>query len=347
MSTDQQQKNNEEEVDLGSLFIIIGRGFSKFFAFIGSIFKGIFEFVITILLFLKEHFKKIAIAAILGGVLGLFIETTKNDLYGSEMLVEPNFESAKQLYNNVNYYNDLVKQKDTLVLANTFKISNKEAASLKKFTIEPIVNQNDIIKGYNSFVLSVDTTTVKSYTFQEFKNAFTNLDYKLHKITVLSEENSVFTKLDDVIISSVTTNQYFKRLKELTNENLNRTDSVYRKNLSQLDSLRKVYMQVMIEEAKKLSTGTSIDLGGEKKSTKELELFETNKKINNDLRALANEKSKNYEVINVISNFQPVGYKIKGVTNNYVFLLGVISVGFMIVILLLIKLNIYLDNYKK
>jgi hypothetical protein len=32
MSTD--QKNNEEEVDLGSLVIIIGRGFSKFFNFI-------------------------------------------------------------------------------------------------------------------------------------------------------------------------------------------------------------------------------------------------------------------------------------------------------------------------
>ena len=37
MSTD--QKNNEEEVDLGSLFIIIGRCFFNFFNFIGNIFK--------------------------------------------------------------------------------------------------------------------------------------------------------------------------------------------------------------------------------------------------------------------------------------------------------------------
>ena len=29
MSTNQPQKSNEEEVDLGSLFVIIGRGFSK------------------------------------------------------------------------------------------------------------------------------------------------------------------------------------------------------------------------------------------------------------------------------------------------------------------------------
>ena len=39
-------------------------------------------------------------------------------------------------------------------------------------------------------------------------------------------------------------------------------------------------MEVMIEEAKKQTTGTSIDLGGEKRTTKELELFETNRKIN-------------------------------------------------------------------
>ena len=46
MSTNQQKEssksNNEEEVDLGSLFVIIGKGFSKFFNFIGGIFKGIF-----------------------------------------------------------------------------------------------------------------------------------------------------------------------------------------------------------------------------------------------------------------------------------------------------------------
>ena len=50
MSTNQPQKNNEEEVDLGSLFVIIGRGFSKFFNFIGSIFKGIFHAFIIILI---------------------------------------------------------------------------------------------------------------------------------------------------------------------------------------------------------------------------------------------------------------------------------------------------------
>lgn len=345
MSTNQQ--NNEEEIDLGSLFKIIGKGFANFFNFIGNIFKGIFHFFILILLFFKKNIIPIGLAFVIGGVAGYFIQKSSTDKYTSQMLVEPNFESAKQLYNNISFYNDLVKQNDTITLAKTFGINVSEAASLKGFSIEPITNDNDIINSYNDFVTQVDTTTVRSYTFEEFKNSYTALDYKIHKIDVIAEQNDVFSKLDETIISSVVNNKYFKRLKELTNENLNRTDSVYRQNLYQIDSLRKVYMQVMIEEAKKQTSGTSIDLGGDKKTTKELELFETNKKINYDLKKLALDKSKEYEVINVISNFQPVGHQIEGFTKNYTFILAFLTSGLVVLFLLLVQLNKYLDNYKK
>ena len=347
MSTNQQKNNNEEEVDLGSLFVIIGRGFKNLFNFIGSIFKGIFNFIITILLFLKSNIIKIGIAALVGFIAGLLLENFSSDKFGSQMLVEPNFKSAMQLYNNVNYYNDLVKQKDTLGLENTFNIDKETAASLKSFIIEPIVNENDIINSYNDFIRDVDTLTVKSYKFEKFKESFTDLDYRVHRIEVVAEKNDVFTKLDEVIISSIVDNKYFNRLKQLTNENLNRTDSLYRQNLSQIDSLRRVYMTVMIAEAKKQSTGTSIDLGGEKRTTKELELFETNRKINYDLKNISEEKSSKYEVINVISNFQPIGYQIKGIVKSYVFKLTLLGMFLMIFALLLLQLNTYLNNYKK
>ena len=345
MSTN--QKNNEEEVDLGSLFVIIGQGFSKFFNFIGSIFKGVFHALILVLVFLKKNIIKIGIAAILGGGVGMFLENKKHDTYASDLVVKPNFKSARQLYNNVNYYNDLVKQKDTLGLAETFNIDKNTAVTLKKFTIKPIKTENDIIDSYNDFILAVDTTTVKSYTYDEFKTSFSDYDYKIHQINVVAEKNDVFTHLDEVIISSVVNNKYFDRVKTLTNENLNRTDSLLRQNLGQIDSLRRVYMQVMLEEAKKQTSGTNIDLGGEKGTTKELELFETNQKINSELKSIVKQKSEKYEVINVISNFQEIGYEIKGVTKNYIFLLGILGAVFMVLFLLFLKLNNFLNNYKK
>ena len=143
MSTN--QKSNEEEVDLGSLFVIIGKGFSKFFNFIASIFKGVFHAIISILIFLKQHIVKIGIAAIIGGGLGVFLEVKKPDLYGSELIVSPNFKSTRQLYDNIHYYNNLVKQKDVAGLERTFNLDNPSAISLRKFAIEPIVNENDTV----------------------------------------------------------------------------------------------------------------------------------------------------------------------------------------------------------
>mgnify|MGYP000492160117 CR=1 FL=1 len=339
---------NEEEVDLGSLFVIIGKGFKNFFNFIGSIFKGIFHFIITILIFLKTNIVKIGIATIIGAIVGVFIEVKSPTTYESELLLEPNFKSTRQLYNNISYYNNLVKQKDTIGLANTFNIDKQDAASLKKFEISPVINDNDIINSYDQFIEEVDTLTVKSYSFQDFKTSFSIYDYNAHKVRVVSEKNDIFNKLDAVIISSIVKNTYFNKLKSLANENLNRTDSLFRQNLTQIDSLRKVYVEVMLQEARKPeSNGTNIDLGGVKKTAKELELFETNIEINEELVDVNKEKGTEYEVINVLSNFQPIGTELKGVTNNYAFLLGGLGAVFMILLLLFAQLNTFLNSYKK
>ncbi|MDG1451350.1 MAG: hypothetical protein P8Q33_01040 [Polaribacter sp.] len=341
------QNNNEEEVDLGSLFVIIGRGFSTLFNFIGTFFKFIFLSVIKALVFLKKNFRPIGIAVIIGGVIGGVKEFNKENLFYSQLVLEPNFKSTRQLYNNVNYYNDLVKQKDTAILQKIFNLEMSVAASLRKFQIQPVQIDSDIINSYNSLILSLDTLSVKSFGYESFKESFTNYDYKFHRITVRAEKNDVFDKLADVIISSVVNNNYFNRIKTITNKNLNRTDSLYRQNLIQVDTLRNVYMKVMIEESKKQTSGTSIDLGGQKSKTKEIDLFETNRKINQDLEEIAIKKSTEYDVINIISNFQPIGTKINFITENYIFLFGALGGGFMIFWLLLRQLNTYLENYKQ
>ena len=341
------QNNNEEEVDLGSLFVIIGRGFSTLFNFIGTFFKFIFLSVIKALVFLKKNFRPIGIAVIIGGVIGGVKEFNKEDLFYSQLMLEPNFKSTRQLYNNVNYYNDLVKQKDTAILQKIFNLEMSVAASLRKFQIQPVQIDSDIINSYNSLILSLDTLSVKSFGYESFKESFTNYDYKFHRITVRAEKNDVFDKLADVIISSVVNNNFFNRIKTITNKNLNRTDSLYRQNLIQVDSLRNVYMKVMIEESKKQTSGTSIDLGGQKSITKEIDLFTTNRKINEDLQEIAIRKSTEYDVINIISNFQPIGTKVNFITENYIFLFVVFGGGFMIFWLLLRQLNTYLENYKQ
>jgi len=345
MSTN--HNNNEEEVDLGSLFVIIGKGFAKFFNFIGNIFKGIFHAFIVVLLFIKSNIIAIVIAAVVGGVAGGFIESKADDLYSSELLVKPNYKSSKLLYSNIKFYNDLIKQKDTIALQNTFGISKEDAGSLKKITIGPVVSDYDIIESYDNFVTEVDTTTIKSYEYLEFKASFTDFDYKIHKIEAIAKKSDVFIKLENTIISSVEENTYFKRLKNYTYKNLTTTDTLIKKSISQIDSLQGAIKIATITASKKETSGTNIDLGSQNSKPKEVELLETNRKLIEDLEEIVEDISEKNVVLNVVSSFKPIGYKISGVTKNYIFILGLLSVLLTIFVLLLIRLNTYLNYYKK
>ena len=142
----------EDEIELGSLFKIIGKGFQNLFKAIGQFFKMIFHYLILSLLFLRNNALKLGIAIIIGAALGLYLDLTKPKKYSSTMIVEPNFKSAQQLYNNVNFYHELVKQKDSILLGEIFQIPVNEASKLKGFYIEPIKNEHEKYEYFNNFI---------------------------------------------------------------------------------------------------------------------------------------------------------------------------------------------------
>jgi len=345
MSTN--QKTNEEEVDLGSLFIIIGNGFKKLFNFIGGIFKGLFHFLILILLFLKKHVIKFVIALVIGGLIGSYFEFEKETYYGSDLILKPNFESTRQLYSNIGYYGNLVKEKDYATLMKIFNLSEEEASSIIDFTISPIKTSSDMIESYHGLIKELDTIGAKNFSYDDFAKGFTNLDYKLHTVHVRSLDNNVFSKFGEPIILSIVDNQYYEKLKNLTQENLYRRDSLLRKNLTQIDTLRRVYIDVMLKEAQKPVSGTSIDLGGQNNKAKELDLFQTNRIVTEDLENVYKDISEKSEVINVISEFQPNGYKIGGLRDNSIVVFSFLAIVLTLFVILLFNLNKFLDNYKK
>lgn len=342
------QKNNEEEVDLGSLFVIIGKGFSNLFTFIGSIFKGIFNFFIEILLFIKNNFIKLGIATIIGASLGAFLDYNKGSVYKSEMIVQPNFKSTKQLYANVKYFNTLTQQKNKTELEDFFKLSKEEANSLLSFEITPIITENDIVTSYDEIVTSVDTLAAKSYSYKQFKNSFTKEDYVLHTIKIKSTKNNIFSKFNSSILKDISDNNYFKNVQKATLENIERSNLIYKKGLVEVDSLRKLYAKVLLEEAQKGASQTAIDLGAKTTSTpKEIELFKTSKNLNNDLKLVNNEKSTKSEIVNVVSSFQNIGSKAGGLLSNNYLKFAILGGTLMTLFLLLVKLNTFLEEYKK
>src|SRR5690606_37876549 len=142
MNKDLPQPQQSEEVDLGQLFKLIGNAFDRFFKFIGSIFTGIFGVIILFLLFLQKHILKLIIVGVVGLAVGFYLDSTIKPRYVSTMVVEPNFNSVQQLYNNIDFYNELARAKDSNGLADVLGISVVEASTIMKFKVESYSDEN-------------------------------------------------------------------------------------------------------------------------------------------------------------------------------------------------------------
>lgn len=344
MSTNQ---TTNEEIDLGNLFKIIGKGFNNLFKAIGSFFKGIFHYFILFLIFLRNNTLKLGLAVLIGGAIGLYLDLTKPKVFSSTMIVEPNFKSTQQLYNNVNFYHELVKQKDSTVLAITLGITPYEAARLKGFYIEPIKNENEKLELFDKFIEEVDSTTVKNVDIREFKRNFTDYDYKYHKIKVRSEINTIFGKISSPIINSIANNNYFKNQKQINDENLLVNEQLLKKSLTEIDTLRRIYNEVLIKEANKTESGTTITLAQGIKKTEEIELFDESLKLNEELVDNNKERANTTEILNVVSSFNSVGTKERNLLKKYTVLLALGFFGLMLLFILGRQLNSYLIHYKK
>ena len=346
MSTKDNQKNpKDEEIDIGRLFQLIGRGFTKLFNAIGNLLKNLLKALIFILLFIRKHFVKFAIAAVIGFFVGYFSEGTART-YKSEMVVSANFNSIFQLYNNITNYNNLVLQKDTVGLAKLFNIDKAEAASLKAFEINPIITENEKLSLLDKFVKKADTTSVKLIDASVYLNSLTKYNYKNHKITVNSTKNDVFKKLESTIIDNLSKNKYFKNQKKTFDNNIAFEDRDLKAQLAQIDSLRNTYKQVLLKEAEKGTPTTRIDLSSKSNNkANEIELFKIQKDINTRLKEINTLKVEEGDIINKVSGFSSVGTKLS-IIRRAPGLYAMYLVGLTLVVILLFELNKYLKNYK-
>ena len=88
------------------------------------------------------------------------------------MVVEPNFNSAQQLYNNIEFYDDLAKAEDSVTLANALEITVSDAASIKRINVDSYSDENQKVKLFDNFIKGLDSTTVKALDFSEYLDNF-------------------------------------------------------------------------------------------------------------------------------------------------------------------------------
>ncbi len=348
MNDNSGKQQPSEDVDLGQIFNAIGRQFNRFFIFIGRAFTGLFGVVLLFLFFIQKHFLKLLAVVIIGFVLGYILDKKKDPIYISTMVIEPNFNSVQQLYNNIGFYNELAKAKDSLTLAEALNITENEASSIKKFSVESYSDENQKIVLFDQFVRSLDTTTQKAIDIEAYLKNFNTFDARFHTVSVKTTDNSIAKKIQPAIISSISNNSYFNLQKDISDDNIKLQDSFYNKQISEIDSLQLLYKKVMLKEAERAIQGTNISLGENgTQNNKELALFNKMEDLKSGLVELNKERGNKSSILNVISDFPRKGVRDTGVLKSYKFLIPSLLLVITACILMLFSLNRYLKNYKR
>lgn len=337
-----------KEIDLGELFTVIGNIFSKLFGFIKSILLVIFNLLIKFLIMIRVHIVKFVIVGFLSVVIGWFIDSRQSPVYSSTMTINANYGSARQLYSNIRYYNNLAGERDSIKLSEIFGINPSDANNIRGFFIEPSVTENDMLKSYNDFMKASDTTLIKNYiNYGKFKSSIDPLDYTKHRIVIASLKQGIFNELQKELVTHNIENSYIKKSKDVRLRNIEEEKNILRSRLVTIDTLRNVYNKSILSEARKTSSAqTNIQMSASTVKTNEIELFALDEKISKEILKLNEQKEFGEEIIEVLNDFSP-GSEIKSFFDSFLFKIPVITLTLLLLFILLRELNSYLNRYNE
>lgn len=345
MSTSKPKNTNEsEEIDLGVLFNAIGNGISKLFKSISNIILFVLNTIVQLAVFVRKRIVYFALASILGLATGVFLERSTPLKYIATATVEPHFDSARQLYSNILYLNDLAAQRDSVQLASFFGISLSEAASLTKLEITPFVTKTSLLQEYNNYTTGLDSLVATEMSYKQYVKQISDFERKIHMLKVESTQQDVFPSLLAPLTASVTQAKYFKDQQATQLANLELMDSITQVSIVQADSLLSLFEEVRIVEANKaFSNGTNLYMSESTEDNAEIALLNRKITLSEQIEKIRLDKLKARNVVDVVAAFPELGYLDESFWKNKK--TQGIAAGLML--LSLFYLTLYLDTFLK
>ncbi|WP_396591655.1 hypothetical protein [Allomuricauda sp. R78024] len=343
------KENTSEEIDLGQLFKLIGNAINTFCNRIYNSLKALYDLFISCILFLRFHFFKFCLAAILGMGLGGYLDYNTLRVYKSSMIVQPNFNSVRQLYNNIEFYDQLAKEGGIEELAKVLRISQLAAKSITNIEITALTDRVQKIKQFDEFIKDLDSITRKNINYQDYLKNFNEINAEFHKIQIEATAPETAKQCQKVIVTSIKNNEYFKLQKKVNDDNLTVRDTMVSKQLEEIDKLQSLYKEIRVLEAQQTEGTTNINLADNSKIEKipELELFKEINKLKEEKTEVNIEKANTKNIINTISDFPNRGVLINDLRYKKIIQIPTLFMGILLSILAILTFNKYLANYKK
>lgn len=351
MSKNLPDNSQSEEVDLGQLFKLIGNLFDRLFQFVQSKLLFVFSILIFLIKAIIDNFKLIVISMVIAAALGFGLEKIQPDVFSSEMLVKPYFESKFQLITNINYYNALIADKDYDELSDLFEIAPEQSKELIEFEIKPgPETENDRILQYEKFIKAIDSVRAQDISFDDFIENRSLYSGTTFEINVRSYSKDIFKSLEGGL-NKTFLNEYSKKKMKKRDSLIILDKQRIEKSLVQIDSLKSVYLEVMRNESNSKSNQVTLKDGmslvQERVKTKEFELLDKELELRKALNSLESQKVEEDVYFDTISSFQTVGSKYSSIWTKYSFIFPFITFIALCIIYFLNKLVLFVKTYQE
>ena len=350
MSNKLPEQPNNEEVDLVIIFRLLGRAFSKLFRAIGSFFHFIFRLVVFALKPIVENFKLISVVLIGAALVGYFVEKFKDPVYSSSMLVKPYYDSEYQLTTNINYFNSLIGSGNYKELSEIFEIDSLTTAKqLLGFEIQiGPETQYDLIREYDEYMQSIDSTLVIEMTFEDFLEKRDILAGTIFSITANATENDIFPSLEKGFVKTFE-NEYSKKLKAKTDSIRRVKKQTFLQELKRVQDIQETYLEIKKNESSKgeatYASGT-IPLVQEKTKTREYDLFQEELRIRRAIRTIDEELLDKNEYYDILSRFEEVGTIQTSIFNKYTFIFPALIFVLMVLAYTFFRVFKFIKDYE-
>jgi len=206
MSTKGVQNNNDQEIDLLTVF---GR--------IGDFFEWINSMLFRMIQFFVKNAIVVVVLGIVGVAIGTYLDSTQKT-YDQRIIVAPNFGSSDYLYSKINLLKAKIAEVDTIYLKEV--VGLQQPKILKRIDIKAITDVYQFIEDKDKNFDLIKLMSEDAGLQKVLSDSITSKNYTYHKIYLTT--NSLVNDQDFVqpLLNYLNKSDYYNKIQAISYKNL-------------------------------------------------------------------------------------------------------------------------------
>ncbi|QNF34983.1 hypothetical protein HUW51_20495 [Adhaeribacter swui] len=236
--------SSEEEIDLGKLFVAVGKAISNFF-------KNLLRFFFLTIDITFAKYKIILALIVLGALSGIGYYFYVKPYYESRMTLNSAYYRGEFLGNSIQNLDRLCGEGNYRVLANLLKISPEKAKTLRKIEVDKMISPN--------MKMLIDLYKNNEGSQRRLDSLILNHSDSTFQIKVQVYDTTTLVGLDTTLVNYIKNNKFVNKRIAIERKNLLNRRAKLARESQNLDTLKR-YMALSYITRGSGKEGTNVTL---------------------------------------------------------------------------------------